>query len=130
MREKLRKTTLRLKRPEPQEGAALRTLTFFIPRTYNTGTDGTRGPVELSKLVRTLREIRRSFPGYSISQTKGWYRDSDTGKEFSDNHFRFDIDIVTSPRVIENLKNWKVVLERRFDQQAIYMKLSERAVWL
>jgi hypothetical protein len=28
------------------------------------------------------------------------------------------------------LRNWKNVLELRFEHQAIYVKLSERAIWL
>jgi hypothetical protein len=126
----LRKVVRRTKRAEAQEKATLRTLTILIPRSYNPDAKGVRKRVELSKLVRTFREMRRLFPGYSLQDTDGWYRDPETGKGVRDRHFRCDIDLLVTQSVIENLREWKNILEQRFEQRAIYMRLSERAIWL
>lgn len=130
MRNPLRKVVRRPERPVARERATLRTLTVMIPRTYNPDTMGVRKRVELSKLVRTFREMRQLFSGYSVQPTAGWYREDNSGKGVRDRHFRFDIDLLVSPSVIESLRKWKNILEVRFEQQAIYMKISERAVWL
>jgi hypothetical protein len=130
MRNQWRKVVRRTKRPEARARAALRTLTVLIPRSYNPDAQGARKQVELSKLVRTFREIRQLSPGYSLQRTEGWYRDRDTGKGVRDRHFRFDIDMLVTPSVIESLCTWRRILERRLEQQSIYMKLSERALWL
>jgi hypothetical protein len=130
MRNPLRKVVRRPERSGAREKAILRTLTVLIPRTYNPDATGVRKRVELSKLVRTFREMRRLFSGYSVQPTTGWYRDENTGKGVRDRHFRFDSDLPVTPSVIENLRKWKNILEVRFEQQAVYMKLSERAIWL
>jgi len=51
-------------------------------------------------------------------------------RKYRDSHFRFDIDLPVTRSVLDTLRAWKAVLEKRFDQQAFYMKLSERAFWL
>jgi hypothetical protein len=130
MRNPSRKVVNRPGPTEVRERATLRTLTVLIPRTYNPDATGVRKRMELSKLVRTFREIRRLFSGYSVQPTVGWYRDENTGKGVRDRHFRFDIDLLVTRSVIETLRKWKNILEVRFEQQAIYMKLSERAIWL
>lgn len=130
MRNPLRRIVRRPERPETRERATLRTLTILIPRTYNPDATGVRKQVELSKLVRTFREMRRLFSGYAVQPTAGWYRDDNSGKGVRDRHFRFDIDLLVTRSVIETLRKWKNILEVRFEQQAIYMKLSERAIWL
>ena len=86
--------------------------------------------MELSKLVRTFREMRHCFSGYSLQHTEGWYRDPETGSGVRDRHFRFDIDLPVTPPIIQSLRKWKNILEVRFDQQEIHMKLSERVIWL
>ena len=130
MRNPLRKVARRTERPEARERAILRTLTVLIPRTYNPDVTGVRKRVELSKLVRTFREMRRLFSGYSVQPTTGWYLDENTGKGVRDRHFRFDIDLPVTPPIIQSLRKWKNILEVRFDQQEIHMKLSERVIWL
>src|SRR5271157_5735406 len=99
MRNPLRKVIRRPERPEVRERATLRTLTILIPRTYNPDATGVRKRVELSKLVRTFREVRRLFSGYSVQPTAGWYRDDKTGEGVRDHHFRFDIDLPVTPSV-------------------------------
>jgi len=86
--------------------------------------------VELSKLVRTFREIRQLSPGYSVQRTDGWYRDRDSKKWVKDHHFRFDIDLLITPSVIAGLSTWKRILERRLEQQSIYMILTKEVTWL
>jgi hypothetical protein len=125
-----RKVVRRSVWPEAHERAALRTLTILIPRSYNPDARGVRKRVELSKLVHTFREVRQLFPGYSVQATEGWYRDRDTGEGLRDHHFRFDIDVLVTPSVIDSLRKWKNILEVRLEQRVIYMKLSERAIWL
>jgi len=117
-------------RTEPQGRGSLRTLTIMIPRNYNADDGRQRRRVELSKLVRTMREIRQLFSGYSVQPAEGWYRDKSTGKQYRDKHFRFDIDCFVTPPLSDALRTWKVVLQRRFDQQEIYMRLSGPAAWL
>lgn len=130
MRNPLREIVSQQRRADARERATLRTLTVMIPRTYNPDATGVRKRVELSKLVRTLREMRQLFSGYSVHPTTGWYKNDNTGKGVRDRHFRFDIDLLVTRSFIESLRKWKNMLEVRFEQQAIYMKLSERAVWL
>jgi hypothetical protein len=74
--------------------------------------------------------MRRLFTGYSVQNTKGWYRDPETGKEVRDRHFRVDVDLPVTPRIAKRLRNWKNILELRFDQTEIYMRFSERVFWL
>jgi hypothetical protein len=118
-----------VRRPEWPEGharAPLCTFTVLVPRNYNPDEKGIRRRVELSKLVRTFRELRRLFTGYSVQNTKGWYRDRETGEEVRDRHFRVDVDLLVTPEIAESLREWKHILELRFDQAEIYMRLSER----
>ena len=75
--------------------------------------------MELSKFVRTFREIRQLSPGYSLQRTEAWSRDRDTGKGIRDRHFRFDIDMHVTPSVIESLRGWRRILEKRLEQQSI-----------
>jgi hypothetical protein len=130
MRSHERKVVRRSERSVDRTRGKLRTLTVLIPRNYNPDEKGARKRVELSKLVRTFREMRRLFTGYSVLDTKGWYRDLKTGKEVRDRHFRIDVDLQVTPSVAKRLRNWKHSLELRFDQTAIYMRLSERVFQL
>jgi hypothetical protein len=130
MRSHLLKVVRRSDGSKGRSRATLRTLTLLVPRSYNPDARGIRIRVELSKLVRTFREMRRMFDGYSVQDTKGWYRDSKTGKEVRDHHFRIEVDLSVTPSVARTLRIWKKVLEVRFDQRAIYMRLSDRSFWL
>jgi hypothetical protein len=112
------------------EKATLRKLTLLIPRSYNPDAQGMRRRVELSKLVRTFREIRQLSPGYSVQCTEGWYRDRETKKWIRDHHFHFDIDLFVNSSVIAGLSAWKRILERRLRQQSVYMSLTKEVTWL
>ena len=126
----LRKVDHRFERTQETARATLCTLTVLVPRSYNPDEKGIRRRVELSKLVITFREIRLLFAGYSVQPSEGWYRDPETGKGVRDRHFRLEVDLPITTLVTESLCKWKNILELRFDQRAIYMRLSERAVWL
>ncbi len=130
MRSHVRKVVRRSERSGDRTRGTLRAFTVIIPRSYNPDAKGVRKRVELSKLVTTFREIRRLFTGYSVQASEGWYRDPDSGKGVRDRHFRIDVDLPVTPSVTERLRNWKHILELRFGQRAIYMKMSERAFWL
>lgn len=126
MRSHSRKVVRRSERSDDRARATLRTLTVLIPRNYNPDAKGVRKRVELSKLVRTFREMRRLFTGYSVQPAEGWYRDPNSGEGVRDRHFRIDIDLPINPSVTESLRDWRHILELRFDQTEIYMRLSER----
>jgi hypothetical protein len=130
MSTRVRKFVRRREWSTSPDKATLRTLTILIPRRYNPDAHGARKPVELSKLVRTFREIRRLSPGYSLQRTEGWCRDRYTGKGIRDRHFRFDIDLFVTSKIIASLSAWKRILERRLEQQSIYMVLSKEIKWL
>lgn len=126
----MRKIARRRESSKAHDKATLRTLMLLIPRSYNPDAQGMRKPVELSKLVRTFREIRQLSSGYSLLHTDGWCRDRNTGKGIRDRHFHFDIDMLVTRSVIEGLLSWKGILERRLEQQSIYMTLSKEITWL
>ncbi len=108
---------------------ALRTLVLMVPLFYNPDTRGFRKPVEGGKIGKTEEEIRRRFSGYSKYRIAGWYRDNETGSEYEDQLLRFEIDAVFSESDERFLRLWKRLLARRFQQQAIYMKLSGPVIW-
>ena len=61
---------------------------------------------------------------------EGWYWDGAVGKGIRDRFFRFETDLLVTPPVVESLRKWKNILELRFEQKEIYMRLSERVIWL
>jgi hypothetical protein len=109
---------------QPFTTAALRSLVVLIPLYYNSDLAGRREPVEHHKLYETEREIQERFSGYSKSHTEGWYRSDQTGKGFLDDLIRYQIDAVYDAATMSFLKDWKAILEQRFEQEAIYMTLS------
>jgi hypothetical protein len=103
---------------------ALRSLVVLIPLYYNPDIAGRRKPVEHHKLQQTEREIQQRFSGYGKSRTEGWYWSDPTGKWLVDDLIRYQIDAVYDRAAMNFLKDWKAILERRFEQEAIYMTLS------
>ena len=103
---------------------ALRSLVVLIPLYYNPDLAGRREPVEHDKLHQTEREIQQRFSGYGKSRTEGWYRSDQTGKGVADDLVRYQIDAVYDGETMNFLRDWKAILERRFEQEAIYMTLS------
>lgn len=104
----------------------LRTLTILIPRYYNPEPNGTRNKIEWHKLRLTLAEIHLLFPGYTVAPTKGWNREDNV----RDEHLKFQVDFVLTPSTWESICAWKKMLERRFHQRAMYMKVTNGSVWL
>jgi hypothetical protein len=102
------------------------TLTLHIPRLYNPDEHGRRKKCELSKLKLTLRELRRLFSGYSVLNTRGWNQED----RVRDSHYRFEMDFVQTPDLLDRIRSWRRVLEVRFEQHAIYMRCSEFTRWL
>lgn len=92
--------------------------------------NGVTKPVERWKHQVTEAEIRQHFTGYSVSSIKGWYRNAKDGKEFRDRNLRFEIDLAITPAIKRFLHEWKEVLQRRFDQEEIYMRLSSPITWI
>jgi len=102
------------------------TLTLHIPRFHNPDEHGRRRKCEFSKLKITLRELRQLFTGYSVAKVRGWTREDGV----RDYHYRFDMDFIATVYQLKKIRAWKVVLEDRFEQRSIYMKLSDRTVWI
>lgn len=108
----------------------LQTLVIHLPLYFNPDGDGRVKPVEPALLDETLEEIRSYFTGYTSYRTKGWFRDEETGEEFSDETMRIEIDAEfnNSDRVF--LRRWKQRLEARFAQRCIYMKILPWVEWI
>ena len=104
-----------------------KTLTVLIPRFYNPDTSGNRKEVEQSKLELTESEIRNLFEGYTVHSCIGW----DGVTRVEDSHFRFEMDISKRAATLDRLRQWRKILEQRFRQAKIYMKISRAPVlWL
>jgi len=54
-----------------------------------------------------------------VTSTKGWNSED----RVRDSHYCFEMDFIETPELIEKIREWKLVLERRFEQREIYMKL-------
>jgi hypothetical protein len=103
------------------------TLTVLIPRFYNPDTSGNRKKIEQSKLKLTENEIRSLFEGYTVLSCIGW----DGVTRVKDSHFRFEMDISKRAATLDRLREWREILEQRFRQARIYMKISRApARWL
>jgi hypothetical protein len=129
MRNLMQSRAIRRKRATAPERATLRTLTLLIPRRYNADESGNRQRIERSKLARTIREMKSFFSGYSSFRTTGWTSDGKPGG-IRDHHFRFEMDLLLTASVVMNLRTWKRILEDRFRQDTIYMRLSGPVIWL
>lgn len=100
------------------------TFVLAIPLFYNPDSDGIRKAVEARKITQTVKEIQFLFHGYSCSPIVGWYRDGSTGRQFTDELLKFEIDCVLDKRTLKSLRAWKTALEKRFRQSAIYFRFS------
>jgi hypothetical protein len=129
MRNRMQRRAIRRKEVTAPERAILRTLTLLIPRRYNTDTSGTRRRIEWWKLSRTIREMKSFFSGYISFRTTGWTSGGKPGG-ICDGHLRFEVDLLLTQSAVLNLRAWKRILEERFQQDTIYMRLSSPVVWL
>lgn len=80
----------------------------------------------MSKLKTTLREMRQLFSGYSVLDTRGWNKDD----RVRDSHYRCEMDFVATRTLVSEITRWKRTLQARFDQHSIYMRISDRTIWL
>jgi hypothetical protein len=111
----------------PRHENMCQTLTVLIPRFYNPDTSGNRKEVEQSKLELTETEIRSLFEGYTVLSCIGW----DGVTRVEDSHLRFEMDISKRAARLDRLRKWRKILEERFRQARIYMKISRAPVrWL
>jgi hypothetical protein len=103
------------------------TLTLLIPCFYNPDHSGHRKEVEQSKIQLTENEIQQLFGGYTLLRCVGW----DGVTRVKDSHLRFEMDLSPQTARARKLREWKQILERRFRQSRIYMKISRApARWL
>ena len=112
--------------PELQKRTELCTLTLLIPRYYNPDPTGTRRKIEWRKLRATIAELRLLFPGYTAMAAKGWNREDNV----LDRHLQLEIDFVPSTPLRDSLVAWKGMLQRRFQQRSMYMKVTPGGMWL
>jgi hypothetical protein len=56
-----------------------------------------------------------------VTITKGWNSED----RIRDSHYCFEMDFFETPELIERIREWKLVLERRFEKREIYMKLID-----
>jgi hypothetical protein len=104
--------------------APLRTLFLQLPLYRNPDTRGNRKPMESRLLEQTLAEIKNLFPGVTAYRVWGWCR-SERPDGDSDLHMRFEVDVRIGRYQKQLLRNWKHVLNLRFDQGGgIFMRLS------
>lgn len=107
-----------------QQQHSQRTLVLHLPIFYNPDASGYRRPIESYKLRKTKAEIRRYFSGYSMYSLRGWYIESKTREQYHDVNIRFEIDGEFDVSKLIFLARWKLVLESRFRQESVYMKLT------
>jgi hypothetical protein len=104
----------------------LRTVTVLFPLIHNPNKLGVRLPVSFGKIWKTLKEIQGRFSGLTLSMEIGWCVKDCTW----DLHLRVDIDTEITTELEHYLTWWKGVLQDRFRQRAVYMKLSEQVRWM
>jgi hypothetical protein len=112
------------------ERIQLQTLVIHLPLYHNRDHNGHREPVAPPLLNETVAEIRRRYSGYTSYRVTGWYRDVETGREYPDEIIRFEIDALFDEDERVFLNGWKHQLEVRFEQRAIYMKISGPVEWI
>jgi hypothetical protein len=108
----------------------LRTLVIHLPLYHNPDGEGHVNPVDPSLLDETFREIRTYFTGYTSYVTAGWFRDTETEEEFSDETMRIEIDARFANTDRYFLRRWRQQLEARFDQRCICMKILGSVEWI
>jgi hypothetical protein len=109
--------------------APLRTLIIHLPLFHNPDASGYRKPIEPRVLKQTLAEIEGLFIGHTAYRVKGWCRSSRPGGD-SDQHIRFEIDARIGIRQKRLLRAWKEILELRFHQDGIYMRITGPIEWI
>ena len=98
----------------------------MLPTFYNPDALGIRKKIEPEKWRLTMAEIKRLFSGYQQVHVNGWNREDNVTEEL----YRFEIDLVVTPAIVALIRRWRLVLQLRFEQRVIYMRLSERVISL
>lgn len=87
---------------------------------------GMRKEIEPEKWRATIAEIERLFSGYQQMHITGWNREDNV----KDDLYCFEIDLIVTRAKAAAILRWRHILEYRFEQRSIYMRLSERTFWL
>jgi hypothetical protein len=106
--------------------AKLCTITLHIPLIQNPNKYGIRMPMSLGKIRTTLRELQARFSGFTLSFRLGWCADD----RMWDPHLCIDVDTQATVEVERDIQHFKNVLEHRFQQRSIYMKISSPIKWV
>src|SRR5258708_5745751 len=108
----------------PHVESALRTLTILIPVLSNPGRMGIRFVTNPAKLWRTLAELMKLLPGFTLFLGLGWCEEDQM----------WDIHICVTSDVTDvmtySLLEWRERIRIRFRQRSIYMRVSEPVRWL
>jgi hypothetical protein len=104
----------------------LHTITLLIPLLQNSNKLGIRFPTSPRKIRQTLRELQAHFSGFTLSFGLGWCADD----EMWDPHLCVDFDAESTLDLQRYIVWWKKLLEDRFHQRSIYMKLSSPISWV
>jgi hypothetical protein len=113
--------------PLPQsQQAKLRTVTIHLPLIHNPNALGLRMPIWLGTAWKVVREIQSQFSGLRLSLGLGWCADQDIW----DPHLCVDFDVLITSEVESFLFSWQKILQERFRQRSIYMKVSAPARWV
>lgn len=98
-----------------------------LPQLYNPDQRGRRQPVEAEKFDRTMREIAGRFGGgvlwrFEAGSPVGYWWDR--GVLYEDELAVIEVDIPDETAAKDELREYaRDVLLRRFEQEAIYIKL-------
>ena len=126
MQHHVRKIVLRAREQPLRTRPALRTLILLLPRFRNPDATGLRRKIELHTWKTTLREVKTFFSGYQAFRVRGWNREDNV----RDDLYRFEVDLPVTRVEAALLRQWERTLALRFEQRAIYIKMSDMVTWL
>ena len=66
------------------------------------------------------------FSGYQAFRVRGWNREDNV----RDDLYRFEVDLPVTRVEAALLRQWERTLALRFEQRAIYIKMSDMVTWL
>jgi hypothetical protein len=118
----------RLRSSPPDAWTALKlcTITLHIPLIQNPNRYGIRMPMSFGKIRKTIQELQARFSGFTLSFRLGWCADD----RIWDPHLCVNFDAELTLDVQCFIGRWKKMLEGRFSQRSIYMKLSSPIRWV
>jgi hypothetical protein len=83
-------------------------------------------PVKLGAFRQTLRELKSTFSGFSVSLCIGWC----TEDAIWDIHLCVESDLELTREMESYLICWQEILQDRFAQRSIHMSLSGPVTWI